>query len=60
MRECLGRDHPHELRGSLDVLGERSLVRELTSVHEARDMITDLGALHIVANSDHGPGEVTA
>ena len=60
MGEGVRGDDPHKLGRSLDILCERSLVRERAPMDESRDVVPDFGARHVLTDLDYVPGEVGA
>ena len=60
MAERLLGDDPDKVRVGLDVLGERAFVRECRAVHEARDVVANLGRGDVFSNLDHVSREIAA
>ena len=60
MAESALRDDPDEVRGGLDVLGERTLVLERASVYETRNVVSDFGTGNVLSNLHSVPREVDA
>ena len=60
MAERALRDRPNEVPCDLDILGERTLVRERGAVHEACDVVANLHIRDVLPNLHDGPGVVAA
>lgn len=60
VRQSVWRNNPYKFRWCLDILSECTLVRECAAVNKACNVVANLRAGHVLADSNSYSGEIAA